>query len=206
MGIFFASAVWVARWRWRWVVLSACTAVFLAATITAGFNFFQACDADDAVWAMVDVFHSGAGFEGGDEYAPPRADQSLLAMNLPEACLTSSPATVLGQGPEGTDLEWSPDQKSCDATFAASPDRSKPAPRHLTIDAVTNHPGYLILRLRSYPAWQVTVNGKIVHALPERADGLIAVPVPQGPVNLAVNWTTTPDVIAGRGSAPWLSR
>ncbi|HET6170586.1 MAG TPA: 6-pyruvoyl-tetrahydropterin synthase-related protein [Terracidiphilus sp.] len=201
MGIFFASAVWVARWRWRLVVLSACTAVFLAATFTAGFNFFQACDSDDAVWAMVDVFHSGAGFEGGDEYAPPRATQSLLAMNLPAACLASSPTKVLGQGPQGTDLQWSPDQKSCDATFAASPDRNKQALEHFNIDAVTNHPGYLILRLRSYPAWQVTVNGKIVHVLPERADGLIAVPVPQGPVNLAVHWINTPDILAGR----WLS-
>jgi hypothetical protein len=201
MGIFFAGAVWVARWRWRFVVLIACTAVFLAAIITAGFNFFQACDADDAVWAMVDVLHSGVGFEGEDEYAPPRVDQSLLAMNLPEACFTSSPATVLGLGPEGTDREWSPDQKSCEATFAASPDHGKPALEHLNIDAVTSHPGYLILRLRSYPAWQVTVNGRIVQALPERADGLIDVPVPQGSVSLAVNWITTPDIRAGR----WLS-
>jgi hypothetical protein len=201
MGIFFASAIWVDRWRWRVVVLSACIVVFLAATITAGFNFFQACDADDAVWAMADVFHSGSGFEGADEYAPPRASQSLLAMNLPVACLTSSPATVLGQGPEGADLEWSPDQKSCETTFASSPLRGKPASEHLNINAVTDHPGYLILRLRSYPAWQVTVNGKIVRALPERADGLIAVPVPQGSVNLAVNWITTSDILAGR----WLS-
>jgi hypothetical protein len=31
-----------------------------------------------------------------------------------------------------------------------------------------------------------------------RDDGLIAVPVPQGAVELAVDWTTTPDVVAGR--------
>ena len=41
----------------------------------------------------------------------------------------------------------------------------------------------------------------LLDALPERADGLMAVPVPQGPVDLTVDWTTTPDSIAGR----WLS-
>jgi hypothetical protein len=59
----------------------------------------------------------------------------------------------------------------------------------------------MILRLRAYPAWQVRVNGQVVDSLPARADGLMAVPVPQGPVNLAVDWTTTGDEIAGR----WVS-
>jgi hypothetical protein len=34
--------------------------------------------------------------------------------------------------------------------------------------------------------------------MPKRDDGLMAVPVPQGVVHLSVDWTTTPDVIAGR--------
>ncbi|MFZ0742843.1 MAG: hypothetical protein WAM85_00460 [Terracidiphilus sp.] len=201
MGIFFASAVWVVRWQWRVVTLSACTAVFLAATLTAGFNFFQACDADDAVWAMVDTYRTGAGFEGEDEYAPPDADNSLLSMDLPQACLTPSPSTVLGQGSAGADLDWSPDQKSCDATFPAAPNPGKPDAEHLRINAVIRHAGYLILRLRSYPAWQVRLNGQLLHSLPERADGLITVPVPQGAIDVTVDWANTPDTIAGR----WLS-
>jgi hypothetical protein len=40
-----------------------------------------------------------------------------------------------------------------------------------------------------------------MESLPQRADGLIAVPVQLGPVDLAVTWTTTPDLLAGR----WLS-
>ncbi len=150
---------------------------------------------------MVDTFHSGAGFEGGDEFAPPDTDISLIAMNLPEACLTASPSTVLGEGPDGTDLAWSANQKSCDAAFAASPHADQPATEHWSINAMTNHAGYLILRLQTYPAWQVKVNGELVRNLPLRADGLMAVPVPKGPVNLTVDWTTTPDIIAGR----WLS-
>jgi hypothetical protein len=60
------------------------------------------------------------------------------------------------------------------------------------------HAGYLILKLRSYAAWRVTVNGRVADSLPRREDGLMAVPVKQGPVELAVDWTTTSDVIAGR--------
>ena len=59
------------------------------------------------------------------------------------------------------------------------------------------HAGYLVLRLRSYPAWQVKVNGQPAASLPLRDDGLMAVPVPQGPVDVTVDWTATPDVILG---------
>jgi hypothetical protein len=42
------------------------------------------------------------------------------------------------------------------------------------------------------------VNGHIIGDFPQREDGLMAVPVPQGPVNLTVDWTTTNDVLVGR--------
>jgi hypothetical protein len=66
---------------------------------------------------------------------------------------------------------------------------------------MTDNPGYLILRLRSYPAWSLTLNGRPISAMPAREDGLMAVPVQRGPVALAIDWTTTTDVLAGR----WVS-
>ena len=42
------------------------------------------------------------------------------------------------------------------------------------------------------------VNGNLVADMPQRDDGLTAVPVPRGKVDLAADWITTPDVIAGR--------
>ena len=203
MGIFFAAAVWSARRSGRLVLLAACVcaAIAVTAAVAQGFLFFQNCDDEDAVSSMMETYDAGTGFEGADEYAPPQADNALVSMDLPEACLSASPTTVLGQGPAATDLDWSPAQGSCDATFPAAPSPQKPTAEHLRIDAVTNHPGYLILRLRSYLAWQVKVNGQILHSLPERDDGLMAIPVPRGPVNLSVDWTTTGDALAGR----WLS-
>jgi hypothetical protein len=204
MAIFFATAVWplpTHRRGRRVAVAGVCAAIFLAATAVAGRAYFQVCDEDDAVWGMLAAYRAGAGFAGVDEYAPPGADGSLLAMDLPEACLSASPSTVLGQLTEDSTLQWSAAQGSCEATFAAAAYPGKAASEHLRIDAVTARAGYMILRLRAYPAWQVRVNGQVVDSLPARADGLMAVPVPQGPVNLAVDWTTTGDEIAGR----WVS-
>jgi hypothetical protein len=82
-----------------------------------------------------------------------------------------------------------------------APTSGKPWSESFHIQATVEHPGFLILRLRSYPAWRVAVNGRSVGTLPRRDDGLMAVPVPQGEVDLVVDWATTPDVIAGR----WLT-
>jgi hypothetical protein len=199
MGILFASAVWVERSRWRFVVLAGCAAAFAAATLVAGLNFFQTCDSEDAVRSMVATYRAGTGFEGTDEYTPPFADNSLLAMRLPVACLAASPTTALGQGSEGADLEWSPDQGTCDAAFSPEPNQTKSNARHFRVAGNVPHAGFLILRLRSYPAWRIRVNGTLVEHLPERGDGLIVVPVGPGPVEVTADWSSTPDILRGRG-------
>jgi hypothetical protein len=206
MAIFFASAVWPTASARRWsrvAVAAACAAVFLAVTATAGRVFFQPCDEEDAVAGMLAKYRSGAGAGGTDEYEPPGADDSLLAFGLPAACLVADSSILLGKGSGEPDAVpvWDAAQGSCDETFAASPVRVKNHAEHFEMVANTGHAGYLVLRLRSYPAWRVEVNGRPVADLPQRDDGLIAVPVPKGPVDLAADWTTTPDVVAGR----WLS-
>ncbi|MGA3263949.1 MAG: 6-pyruvoyl-tetrahydropterin synthase-related protein [Terracidiphilus sp.] len=201
MAIFFASAVWPSqtarRWR-RFAVAAVCAVVFLGASAVAVNLFFQVCDDEDNVLAMASVYRAGTGFQGTGEYSPIGADNSMIAVGLPAACLVDDPSTELGQGAqEDVNPVWSPRQHSCEATFAAATN----LPQHLRIPAVAPHAGFLILRLRNYPAWQVKVNGQPVAGLPQRDDGLMAVPVPQGAVDLTVDWTTTPDVLAGR----WLS-
>jgi hypothetical protein len=200
MGIFFASAIWTSRRGWRIAVLTVCAVAFLAATGLAGFSFFQDCDEEDAVAGMLSVYRAGTGFEGVDEYAPTHGDNSLLAMGLPIACLSPTATTSLGQASAGGELEWSPDQGGCEKTFPAAADRLESA-EHLSVDADVPYDGYLILRLRRYPAWQVRVNGQLAAPQPERADGLIAVPIPQGKDHVTVDWTATEDTWIGR----WLS-
>jgi len=202
MAIFFASAVWpgntARRWR-RVAVGGCCVAVFLAMTACANREFFQVCDDDDSVSGMLNNYLARQGFIGTYEYEPVGGDLSLIATGLPDACLVSDPATELGIAAQSSDSPpvWEAGQGSCESTFAASRKEAE----HLRIAASAPHTGFLILRLRSYPAWRVAVNGQPVSELPRRDDGLIAVPVPQGPIDLTVDWTTTLDVLAGR----WLS-
>ncbi len=203
LGIFFAAAVWTLTRHARALALLACaaSALLIAAAMASGLFFYQFCDDEDSVKGMLAAYRADAGFEGEDEYAPPWADKSLLPMGLPAACLATSPNTPLGQGDTGLAPNWDPSQASCDATFAWSGTPGATSPLHLRLNADSPHPGYLILRLRSYPAWRIRVNGQTIRSLPQRKDGLIAVPVPQGQITLAADWMTTGDIIVGR----WLS-
>jgi hypothetical protein len=202
MGIFFAAAAWPRSpapfWRRR-AVAAGCAGLFLAASLFAARSFFQVCDDDDAVAGMMSVYATGAGFEGVDEYAPVGADDSLLVSGLPAACLTASLDAPLGtpSGQIGIAPVWTADNGACEAIISTGKGRAE----HLSYTTSFAHSGNLVLRLRSYPAWRVLLNGQPPAKLAQRADGLIAVPVPQGPVDLTVDWTTTPDVWAGR----WLS-
>ncbi len=154
---------------------------------------------------MLASYHQGAGFEGMFEYSPPNSDITIIARGLPDACLVPDPDAVLGQPDPDDDSAnpiWTPDQKSCAATFEA--DRSNP--EHLRLNSSVPQSGWLVLRLLSFPAWQVIRNG--VHLNRDRAnqirtrpDGLIAIPVQRGSIDLKIDWTTTPDAILGR----WVS-
>jgi hypothetical protein len=198
MAIFFAAAIWPRKSAKPWqhaAVAALCAAFFLSSLVFATRTFFLECHTVELMPNLLAQYHSGAGFWGNDEYAPPGADNSIVATGLPDACLSSDFNTKLGTGgTPDTNPAWHPEQGSCTATAAAKLRQ----PEHLQITTVTSHARYLILRLRSYPAWRITVNERPATNLPKRADGLVAVPVPQGSVDLKVDWTTTTDVIIGR--------
>jgi hypothetical protein len=204
MGIFIAAAVWQEK-RWRQIAVGAVFAVAFAWMVhVAGHTWFQVCDDEDAVAPMLAVAKSNAGFVGTDEYQPAGADDTQIAEGLPGACLVTDANATLGKVPVGDDANgdttpvWDEKQGSCDQTFPASPVRVRQRAEHFGLLGVTDHAGYLVLRLTRYPAWEVRVNGRQVTNLPKRDDGLLAVPVLAGPVVLSVDWTTTPDVVAGR--------
>ena len=200
MGLFFAAAVWPGIMARRWprvVVAAACAAAFLASTAVAAVYFFEPCDDEDAVAPMVQVYRSGTGFEGVYEYEPVGADDGVVPTGLPDACLVTNPRVPLGiLDTPGANPDWWLEQHSCDDVYSAVIRN----PEHLHIQAALPHAGFLILRLRTYPAWRVTVNGRPASSL-GREDGLTVVPVNQGQTEIDADWTTTPDVYAGR----WLS-
>jgi hypothetical protein len=203
MAIFFVAAIWPSGRRARLIVLVVCCAAFLASTAYAAKYFFQVCYPEDTVASVIADYRAGTGFEGMYEYEPPGGDDSSIATGLPDACLVDDPSVVLGK-PDLNDPDsnpmWSRDQNSCQATFRFV-HGIETNPEHRELRAATAHSGYLVLRLLSYPAWRLRVNGQPLTALPKRDDGLIAVPVPQGPLDLTVDWINSPDVVAGR----WVS-
>lgn len=201
MAIFFATAVWPGASRKRWLRPTAaglCALFFLAIAVFAAENFFRDDIESGDLATLLARYNTGAGFVGTDEYAPPDADNSVVATGLPDACLTDNFDTELGIAPAPEDNPaWQPQQGTCLAVATSSLRQ----PEHIRINIVAPRSGFLILRLRSYPAWRVTLNGRPAANLPARVDGLIAVPVAQGPVEVKADWTTTPDVLLGR----WVS-
>jgi hypothetical protein len=198
MAIFFAATAWVVGARGRWlrsVVPAICALLFIAATAFAMRSFFRNDPRANSLPTILNKYRSGAGFVGTDEYASPGSDNYIVATGLPDACLASDFDTELGVAPNSEDNPaWRPEQGSCISTATAQSLR----PEHMLIETIANRSGFLILRLRSYPAWRVTVNGRLAGNVPARDDGLIAVPVSHGPVEVSLDWVTTPDVVAGR--------
>ena len=134
----------------------------------------------------------------------------LHLQTMPAACLLNSLPNASGQGETASAPAWHGELASCNSSgwqeltlisnSSTSPESMR-TPEKRWIEGVAEHAGYLIVRLRYYPAWEVKVNGTPVRAVAERERGLMAVPVPQGNVLVTVNWMTTSDVVAGR----WVS-
>ncbi len=201
MGIFVANAVWMTTRWWRNLILVACCFVFLGSAGFAGIAFYQNCDPEDSTPFVVGAVVTGRGTEGTDEYAPPDADNELVAMDLPAACLVANPTIPLGGGDPDLTPQWSSEQGSCLATFPFDTANGPIQSQHKRVNATAPQAGFLVLRLREYPAWSIRVNGVAITARPLRQDGLMAIPIPSGPISLSVDWNTTTDVRVGR----WIS-
>lgn len=183
----------------RWILPTACGCVFVGLTVLAGRSFFEVCDQYDAIPGMLQDYREGDGFQGTDEYAPKGADDSLVAQNLPAACLVKDSAQELGKTTaDNPQPSWAAAQNSCVAAIA---DAVGADAWHWGARGEMPRAGTLVLRLRRYPAWDVRVNGQRVAELGKREDGLIAVPVSAGPVVVEADWRATRDVWQGS----WIS-
>ncbi|MEO6804601.1 MAG: hypothetical protein ABI286_04270 [Edaphobacter sp.] len=146
----------------------------IAATLTypAYAIFHQTCDAEDTVQARLTLFHSNQGTEPSDEYTPTTADNDSLAQTNPAWWLSPDPNAK-----------------------APANSQPAPAPQHLTLNSPI--PEDLILNLRAYPSWHITLNGASVIAQTQRRDGLITLPIPTGPSTIDIAYTQTLDQTLG---------
>jgi hypothetical protein len=134
--------------------------------------FHQSCDEEDTVQARQTLFHSTHGTDPTDEYTPITADNDSLAHN--------NPAFWLSQNPDAK------------APANATPG---PAPTRLTITSPI--PQTLILNLRDYPTWRITLNQTLIATRQQRDDGLIAIPIPAGPSTVSIAYAQAIDQTIG---------
>jgi hypothetical protein len=147
-------------------------ALAAALTYPAYAVFHQTCDAEDTVPARLALFHSNQGTDPTDEYTPVPADNDSLAHADPPYWLSPDP--------------------NAKATSNAAPG---PAPTHLTLNSPV--PEDIILNLRDYPAWHITLNGTPVTTHIHRDDGLITLPISAGPSTIDINYARMPDQTVG---------
>jgi hypothetical protein len=201
-AVLLAGALWpmggTKGWR-RWAMGAGFGAVVLSSLLyVSGTGFMGSCNAEEVPPGLTAELAKGAGSWGADEYATLGSEDLMVASGMPDVCVAGRADVVLGTG-AGPDQNpaWAASQGSCFATVRAS----VRTPKHLLVAFESERAGWAVVKLRSYPAWRVRVNGVEVRGLPLRQDGLIVVPVAKGRVEIAADWRTTEDVVAGR----WLS-
>jgi hypothetical protein len=153
-------------------------AIALLALALMGFlltrsNWWDAGGADDFFETH---FSTAAGYLGADEYGPRGSDHYDLKQGLPLVGLrmrqnASSQSTVQVEV-----LRWGPVRKEFVVHSAA--------------------PVTAALRLDSYPAWRVEVNGNSAHASSE-SSGQMLVSLPAGSSRVRISFATTPDRLWG---------
>jgi hypothetical protein len=165
----------------------------------------------------------GIGVIGKPEYAPPGIRLPLVDFQLdpqgnpivqmvPSACLLGSlpEASVREEAGAGIAPAWRGESANCKSSGwqevsllsdSSGAEAARYLPEQKWFRGIAEHAGYVILRLRYYPAWAVKVNGIPVRGMAEQDRGLMAVPVPKGNVLVSVEWSTTGDVVGAR----WVS-
>jgi hypothetical protein len=179
----------------RWLSLT----IILALALAGGPLFFQPCDDEDAVGAQLAAFRSGQGVEGTDEYTPIGADNASVQQHLPLVRVLRLAQDDTADSTNGDNPEWRPakhpeDQGSIPAKVIAKESNRE----RWVVDVSTPQSGYAVLRLMDYPSWRVSVDGQPVPPRPVREDGLMVVPVMPGSHTIAVQWSPTRDILAGR--------
>ncbi len=156
----------------RWTIRLLASAILLTVVIVAGHHFQPPWweDASD-VGEMSAALADGTGYEGSDEYVPAGADPYELNKYLPRL------SDAAGAPVQSQMLAWGPTEK------------------HFTVYA--SAPQNLVVRLFSYPAWEVVVNGKPIVTQKTEVTGVIVIPIGAGDNDVNIHFRRTTDRVAG---------
>ncbi len=155
-----------------WMSRAVLFAILLSAVIFADYRIsppWWNTSAD--IREMSAAITSGSGYEGTDEYVPAGADPYELNQSLPRV------SDETGALVPSEVLAWGPTEKH----FAVN----LPAAQNLTV------------RLFSYPAWEVIVNGRPVQTQKTAVTELIVIPLAAGANDVHIYFRRTIDRYAG---------
>ena len=172
LSMIFTLFVAVGMRRW-WMRSFVCVATVLV--IVAGWQHAQAPWWDNAadLRGMQDNMVTGAGYEGVEEYTPVGADASATDKD-------KGARKVTVEGPAQAAirvLKWNAETRSFTAEMSA--------------------PDQLAVRLFSYPAWRVEVNGRVVETAAKAGTGQMLVPVEVGANRVEIRFRRTWDRTVG---------
>ncbi len=172
MNAALAMLLAMAAKRWTWTSRFLASAILLAAVIVAGYLiqppwWEKAAD----IREMSDAVADGTGYEGTDEYVPAGADAYELNKSLPRI------SDETGAAVQSEMLAWGPTEK------------------HFTVHAAA--PQNLTVRLFSYPAWEVVVNGKSAATKKTDVTGLIVIAIASGDSDVRIRFHRTIDRFVG---------
>ncbi|MGH9776428.1 MAG: 6-pyruvoyl-tetrahydropterin synthase-related protein [Candidatus Acidiferrales bacterium] len=167
LAAFFAAATrQISGGRWRW-------AFWLAMALALAFS--ARLMIRDAWWDSQDIpqlaaaFHSGAGYEGADEYQPLGCDRTDLPENFPRV-----------RAEEG---------------FRVRVDSWRSEVKTFSVDSP--RPATLELRLVNYPAWRAEMNGREAPILSKPGTMQALLRVPAGLARVAIRFRPTTDRLLG---------
>jgi hypothetical protein len=172
LAMLLAMATELRNRTWTWTSRGLVSAVLLATLVIAGHRIqppWWETAAD--IRELSDAVDDGTGYEGTDEYVPAAADPYELNKDLPP---TSDDTGA--QFPTEM-LAWGPTEK------------------HFTVHAAK--PQNLTVRLLSYPAWEVEVNGKPAATAKTDITGLIVIPIAAGDNDIRIHFRRTIDRVVG---------
>jgi hypothetical protein len=155
-----------------WRVRALASVILLAVVLIAGYRiqppwWDRAADIREMSNALAD----STGYEGADEYVPAGADPSELKKDYPRVADSS------GQPRPSQMIDWGLLEK------------------HFVVS--TSSRESLTLRLFTYPAWDVTVNGKHVQTQSTDVTSQMTIPVTPGKNDIRIRFTRTRDRTIG---------
>ena len=174
LNVVLALLVTLASRHWAW---RAGTALALLGALLLTGHRVQPPWWDRAtdVAELVKQHQNGAGYEGADEYAPTGADPYNIKLDAPRVAFYGSGAARFEVD------QWGPEKKS--------------------FTAEVGQPGQLAVRLFSYPAWKVEVNGKMVSTETLDENGQMLIPVPAGVSRVEIRFVRTGDRTLGQATS-----